>query len=134
MHATEGHPIWLGRHHASHHPNQHPPDEAEHLPAERHRHGEAALRRLHQAEVHSVGPTPTDEGSIELRQRVIEALTGCGDRLSGHLEVAVDNGAVTLTGSVGSWPEWDLVYDTVRAIPGVRFVEDELRISRAPNR
>ncbi len=64
----------------------------------------------------------------DIRHRISDALKRHADVEAGKVSIAISNGTVTLTGSVGSLEEMDRVEDAVWAAPGVTKVIDNLRV------
>lgn len=74
-----------------------------------------------------VNPSKIDPGDVRL---VIEdALERRAEREAGHIQVAVAEGIVTLTGRVRSWEEKRAVMGAVSHAPGVSSVSDHLVIN-----
>ncbi len=71
------------------------------------------------------GPTPEAE---DVRQEIEGALERRAERAAKHVNVVVRNGEVTLSGPVHSWAEREAVVGAARFTPGVRAVDDRLRI------
>jgi len=69
-------------------------------------------------------PTPND-----LRRRIKSALERRVDQEAKDISVNVDGGTVTLQGSVPSWTDREDMEDAVWGAPGVRKVENKLKIS-----
>jgi hyperosmotically inducible protein len=65
-----------------------------------------------------------------VREAIAEALARRTERELRRIAVAVQDGTVTLTGSVPSYPEKEAVLGAARSTHGVRAVEDRLRIAR----
>jgi osmotically-inducible protein OsmY len=63
-----------------------------------------------------------------VRQAIEEALERHVAREASRMTVEVQDGRVTLSGSVRSWAEREAAVGAVRGTPGVRKVEDHLRI------
>lgn len=63
-----------------------------------------------------------------LRKMIEEALERRAEREAEQIAVAIEDGRVTLTGKVHSWLEKDAVVGVVGHAPGVRTVNDKLRI------
>jgi osmotically-inducible protein OsmY len=74
-----------------------------------------------------VNPPNIDSGDV--REVIEEALERRAEREAGHIQVAVVEGAVTLTGRVRSWEEKRAVMGAVSHSPGVRSVSDHLVIN-----
>ncbi len=75
----------------------------------------------------SVSLTP--RRAEEVRQEIEAALERRAERTAEHIEVSVQDGTVTLTGPVHSWSERQAVIGAARFSPGVRAVNDRLRIA-----
>jgi osmotically-inducible protein OsmY len=70
-----------------------------------------------------------DLKSQDIRLAIQEALWRRATREANHIEVAVENGQVTLSGRVQSNEEKRAILGTIRHAPGVRAIHDQLRIS-----
>ena len=66
----------------------------------------------------------------DLRQRIKQALERRIDREAEDITVIVDEGKVTLEGTVASWTDRDDIETAVWAAPGVTNVENNLSVSR----
>ena len=64
----------------------------------------------------------------DVRQSIEEALERRAEREARRISVAVSDGRVTLSGVVRSWAEREAVIGAARGTPGVRSVDDHLRI------
>ncbi len=64
----------------------------------------------------------------EVRAVIEEALERRADREAKRIKVTVENGAVTLAGSVRNWAERRAIVGAVSHTPGVHTVHDHLRI------
>ena len=64
----------------------------------------------------------------DVRQQIEDALERRADRTAKHIQVAVHDGVVTLTGPVHSWAEREAVVGAARYLRGVRDVEDQLSV------
>lgn len=64
----------------------------------------------------------------ELRAQIEDALERRADREAERLRVEVEDGVVDLWGRVHSWPEKRAVIGSISHAPGVRQVQDHLRI------
>jgi len=85
----------------------------------------AGVRKVINSLTVSVAPRRPEE----VRREIEAALERRADRTAKLLHVAVrDDGEVTLSGPVHSWPERRAVLGAARATPGVRAVNDRLRI------
>jgi osmotically-inducible protein OsmY len=65
-----------------------------------------------------------------VRTGIEEVLERRAEREAKRIKVTVSEGTVTLTGSVNSWLERQAVLGAARSSPGVRSVEDHLRVER----
>jgi osmotically-inducible protein OsmY len=84
----------------------------------------AGVRRVENKPIVS-GPAATTE---DVRHEVEQALERRAARTAKHVRITVQNGTVTLSGPVHSWAEREAVLGTARCTPGVRAVDDQLRI------
>jgi osmotically-inducible protein OsmY len=66
----------------------------------------------------------------DVRQEIEAALERRAEREARRIKVTVDDGTVTLSGSVNSWPERQAVLGAARFSPGVRSVQDHLQVER----
>ncbi|NOT60202.1 MAG: BON domain-containing protein [Acidobacteria bacterium] len=64
----------------------------------------------------------------EVREVIEDALERRADRAAKHIDVAVNEGAVTLTGTVRNWAEKRAVLGAVSHTPGIATVRDHLRV------
>jgi osmotically-inducible protein OsmY len=71
---------------------------------------------------------PRTVDPIALRKMIEDALERRAEREAEQIAVAIDDGTVTLTGKVRSWLEKDAVVGVIGHAPGVRTVNDKLRI------
>lgn len=69
-------------------------------------------------------------GSAErdVRHRIVEALHRNADLDARHIPVAVDDTVATLTGTVGSFAQYEAAGRTAGAAPGITDVENRLEI------
>jgi osmotically-inducible protein OsmY len=74
----------------------------------------------------TVHPPAVD--SEEVRDAIEGALERRAEREAKRIQVAVHEGTVTLTGTVPSWPARQAVVGAARFTPGVKEVEDRLRV------
>jgi osmotically-inducible protein OsmY len=72
------------------------------------------------------------DGSLE--NRLDEAVDAEADLKDRNVDFAVNNGVVTISGSVASATERDKVGELARSQPGVRDVINSLKIEPAPRR
>jgi osmotically-inducible protein OsmY len=75
----------------------------------------------------SVSWTPSVNAAV-LRQEIEEALERQAEREARDIKIEVQDGTVKLTGTVRSWREKRAALGSVSHAPGVRSVEDHLRI------
>jgi osmotically-inducible protein OsmY len=64
----------------------------------------------------------------DIRKAIEQVLERRAEREARKIRVEVQNGAVTLTGTVHSWAERKSVLAAARFTPGVRSIEDRLRV------
>ncbi len=64
----------------------------------------------------------------EVRTVIEDALERRADRAAKHIDVAVAEGAVTLTGTVRNWAEKRAILGAVSHSPGIAVVRDHLRV------
>jgi osmotically-inducible protein OsmY len=64
----------------------------------------------------------------DVRRAIVEALERRADREASHLDLTVKDGIVSVTGAVSTWAEKKAVLGAARGTPGVRTVEDNVRI------
>ncbi len=64
----------------------------------------------------------------EVRSVIEAALERRADRAAKHIDVAVTEGAVTLTGTVRNWAEKRAILGAVSHSPGIATVRDHLRV------
>ena len=70
---------------------------------------------------------PSVDGS-RVRQSIAEALERQAQREAGRVSFEIDDGVVKVLGTVHSWAEREAVIGAAKGTPGVRRVEDKLRI------
>jgi osmotically-inducible protein OsmY len=93
---------------------------------------ERAIRNLQgvQGVRNEIAVTPsTSASSAEVRMAIKEALARRAGREAKKIEVHVSDGTVTLTGTVQSWQEKEAVAAAARFTPGVRGLENHLRVA-----
>ena len=71
---------------------------------------------------------PPGVDALKLRQTIEQALERRADREAERLRIDIIDGEVELYGRVHSWPERDAVVGCISHAPGVRKVNDNLRI------
>ena len=71
---------------------------------------------------------PVAIASHTVRDAIDQALARHAARAASHVQIAVSEGKVTLTGAVPSWVERDAIEGAVRGTPGVRRLESQLRL------
>jgi osmotically-inducible protein OsmY len=91
---------------------------------------ERALRRLSGVRGITTGITVTaaEADPEKVRQAIEEALERQAEREGRGLQINVKDGIVRLTGRVHSWREKNTVVAAAEHAPGVRSIEDQLRI------
>jgi hypothetical protein len=75
------------------------------------------------------GPRGYQRSDDRLWEDVCECLTQLGRLDASEIDVKVNNGEVTLTGTVSSREEKRMAEDAVDSVPGVQDVRNELRVS-----
>lgn len=65
----------------------------------------------------------------EVRSAINDALKRHAQREAQHIELEVHDGTVTLKGKVGSWAEREAAVGAAGSTPGVRFVDDHIRVA-----
>ena len=78
--------------------------------------------------INKIQVSPPKVNPEELRAQIEDALERRADREAEHLRVEVKDGAVDLWGRVHSWQEKRAVIGSISHAPGVRQVQDHLRI------
>lgn len=78
--------------------------------------------------VNTITVTPAKPVTQDVRKAIEQALERRAEREAKHISVDVRDGVVTLTGAVHSWAERSSVVAAARFTPGVRDVEDHLRM------
>jgi osmotically-inducible protein OsmY len=73
--------------------------------------------------VHPASVTP-----VEVKNAIEEALKRHSEREAKRIKLDVTDGRVSVSGSVHSWVERETVLGAARGTPGVRWVEEHLRI------
>jgi len=71
---------------------------------------------------------PPSVPMIEIRDAIEGALERHATHAGKHVKIAVEDGAVILSGEAPSWAERAAIVGAVKGTPGVRSVEDRLRI------
>jgi osmotically-inducible protein OsmY len=72
---------------------------------------------------------PPEVAAETVRETIEEALERRAEREAGRIQVTVHDGRVTLNGRVHSWAEKRAVMGAAGHAPGVRSIEDRLRVS-----
>jgi osmotically-inducible protein OsmY len=75
-----------------------------------------------------VGETATAGNAREIERQIMTALHRHANVEASHVRVSVENGTVTLDGTVGAYHERELIEDAVRSAAGVREVVDNLAV------
>ena len=65
-----------------------------------------------------------------INEEVCLLLTEAPDIDAGHIEVTVNDGILTLSGTVPEYEDKRLIEELVRQMPGVREVHNQLRLTR----
>jgi osmotically-inducible protein OsmY len=78
--------------------------------------------------INNITVTPPRPETEDVRKAIEQALERRAEREARRIRVDVHDGAVTLTGSVHTWAERKSVLAAARFTPGVRSVEDRLRV------
>jgi osmotically-inducible protein OsmY len=91
---------------------------------------ERALRNLSgvQRIVNEIEVVPAPASPAEVKQVIQEALKRQATREADRIQVSVKDGKVTLSGRVHSWAEHKAARGAALGVPGVRYVEADLRI------
>jgi osmotically-inducible protein OsmY len=63
-----------------------------------------------------------------VRKTIDQALERHAEHAAKHIQIAITHGRVILSGDVPSWAERNAVEEAVRGTPGVRKVDNQLRI------
>jgi osmotically-inducible protein OsmY len=89
-----------------------------------------AVRRLKgvRGVLNKIRVKPLTADSETVRRRIEEALERRAEREADRIHVAVEDGAVALTGRVHSWQERDSIVGAAAHAPGVQAVRDHLRV------
>ncbi|HEY4588689.1 MAG TPA: BON domain-containing protein, partial [Thermoanaerobaculia bacterium] len=74
------------------------------------------------------GPQGYQRSNERIQEDVCETLTRHGEVDASNLQVRVENGEVTLEGTVGSRREKRMAEDILEDLPGVREVHNRLRV------
>jgi osmotically-inducible protein OsmY len=77
------------------------------------------------------GKMARDNDDMRIRKNVTDRLAEDTDLDSSDIEVSVENGAVTLRGSVDSLWDKRRAEDIVKSVPGIKGVNNKLRASMA---
>ncbi len=81
------------------------------------------------AGIKSDGEQPSDE---EMKQDLLARLRENGDVQDGRVEVEVQNGEITLRGSVPTYVVSQMVESVANEVPGVTDVHNELDVQAGP--
>jgi osmotically-inducible protein OsmY len=76
----------------------------------------------------TVEPAVPSLSAQTVRRTIEDALERHAEHAAKHVRIAVMDGKVTLSGDVPSWAERNAVEEAVRATPGVRNVDNQVRI------
>ncbi len=91
---------------------------------------ERAVRNLTgvKAVINKITVAPLKPATHDVRKAIEQALERRAEREAKRIQVDVRDGVATLSGSVHSWAERKSVVAAARFTPGVRNVEDHLRV------
>jgi osmotically-inducible protein OsmY len=64
----------------------------------------------------------------DVRRRIVQSLHRNADLDARHIEVAVTDDVVTLTGTVGSWSQYEAAERGAGSAPGIRVVANHIRV------
>jgi osmotically-inducible protein OsmY len=64
----------------------------------------------------------------DVRTRIVQAMHRHADLDARHIEVAVDDDVVTLSGTVESWPQRDAAERAAGSAPGIRRIDNQVRV------
>jgi osmotically-inducible protein OsmY len=67
-------------------------------------------------------------GQRDVRRRIVQSLHRNADLDARHIEVAVSDDVVTLTGTVGSWSQYEAAERGAGSAPGIRLVANQIRV------
>jgi osmotically-inducible protein OsmY len=80
----------------------------------------------------TVEPRAVKVAPETIRQAIDSALERHTARRASHIQIAIAQGTVILSGTVSSWPEHDAVLGAVRGTRGVQDIDDQIAIGHAP--
>jgi osmotically-inducible protein OsmY len=94
---------------------------------------ERAVRNLSAVKgvINKIAVEPPAATAVDVRTTIEQVLERRAEREAKRIRVEARDGIVTLSGSVHSWAERKSVVAAARFTPGVRAVEDHLRVERA---
>ena len=72
-----------------------------------------------------VAPKPVQR---DVRRRIVESLHRNADLDARHIDVLVTSDVVTLTGTVGSWSQYEAAERGAGSAPGIRQVDNQIRV------
>jgi osmotically-inducible protein OsmY len=78
--------------------------------------------------VNKIAVTPAKPVTEDVRKAIEQVLERRAEREAKRIRVDIRDGTVTLTGPVHSWAERKSMLAAARFTPGVRAVEDHLRV------
>jgi osmotically-inducible protein OsmY len=67
-------------------------------------------------------------GQRDVRRRIMQSLHHTADLDGRHIDVAVTGDVVTLTGTVGSWSQYEAAERGAGSAPGIRQVDNQIRV------
>jgi hypothetical protein len=79
------------------------------------------------------GPRGYQRSGQRIEEDVCERLSQHGQLDASDIQVKVENGEVTLTGTVGSRQEKRMAEDALDTVPGIRDVHNQLRVQQDPS-
>lgn len=64
----------------------------------------------------------------DVRRRIVQSLHRNADLDARHIDVVVAGDVVTLTGTVGSWSQYEAAERGAGSAPGIRQVDNQIRV------
>jgi osmotically-inducible protein OsmY len=64
----------------------------------------------------------------DVRRRIVQSLHRNADLDARHIDVVVAGDVVTLTGTVGSWSQYEAAERGASSAPGIRQVDNQIRV------
>ena len=78
--------------------------------------------------INRIDVKPPAVATEQVRDNIEAALDRHAEREAKRVRLDIKDGRVTVSGTVGSWSEREAVTGAVRGTPGVRIVDNQLRI------